>query len=75
MAETGSTRVPRRINTLFRINLEPHGRTACSALTITLAICPRPPPHLPPISILALAKHGYTVWACGGRTAKGTVLS
>lgn len=46
MAETGSTRVRRRINALFASS-STRGRTACSALTT----------HGPPLP-LALAKQG-----------------
>lgn len=65
MAETGSTRVPRRINTLFA-SISTQGRTACSALTTMAA-----PPPLP---LLALAKHG-TQYGCEDRVEKGTVQS
>lgn len=65
MAETGSTRVRRRINTLFA-SISTQGRTACSALTTDGT-------PLPPYP-LALAKHG-TQYGCEGPGGKVTVQS
>lgn len=65
MAETGSTRVPRRINTLFA-SISTQGRTACSALTTTARL---PPPFF------SHSQSTGTQYGSKGRVGKVTVQS